>query len=1062
MAAINPYEALNKPGISHGDGEIESLETLDRLAIRAITPVLKTFEDYVSSIIAEKDDPDKDVWEQGGSFRSVRFRRPEDMRNFFVHYDACRESGVVMHWTQKQDRELSGLRLDYDLLQTVDTQILTMPICRNLVRFVIRQYADCVQIPPEGITTTVVVSIRPRITRVESDTDSKDEKTVKYKNGIHLDAPGLMMHRDLKRLLIKRILDRKVTTSALRDVRDLHNKECLDANSGHVPLVLVGSCKRNATPYIMKWAFTVRIDDSGVDLDLDEHFLSAKNINHSLELNVNWRDEKSVIHQHNYRVRVELATELTVMSRSTVDARTDEQMVQDTIHTQTVADADCAYMKTILELLKPVRYDDRREWFKVVYALVNSNEKYMGLARWWSRKSTKFDEPGFLKCVDEVRAAAGRYSWNERSIYTWAYVDSPEQFRIVQNQSCVHILLKFVLDENFAGMLGDKHFAVVIKQCLEGKYATELQGKTREWYEFKLPGDRMEPGQIYKWVKVTTPDSIYRYIWDRLPDICTRVKTFLDDKIKKMTNEGTIKLYILFRKNFTKSIIKLGNTGFHQSIVRGLEYDFSYPGFSEKLDKHPMALGVYQGILMLSEKGDKPSLIQSYNHLHISRYTHTRYVEFDPNCPIQRRLLLAFRAQHRNDETDAHDYKMCMMGASIDARPREPIILLMTGHGSNAKSMLLEYHHATLGEAYSTTLPIDLLLQGGRAASPEGATPMIMKLEKARLAYFEEGPNGAQFQMDMVKRLTGSAAVAGRQLYGTAEKSIKPKCHFIVLSNHDIIIVTHEEAVWRRMRKMHISIQFMPSSKFDPRNENHRPIDTGLKNQKDDPEYQSAYLAIMTFWHRVLMWRYGGAVENVPHPTIDRDTLKYRHEQDALSRYLSLCIVISPSQGDPTSIEVVASAYAGWYNSNIRETRHYNTMIIQNLKESSIRELLREGPNGTELRPGYRALASGERMHEDEKVYTPPNQTRSYETKYEPIVETPDQYLVRIEKIWADMQRHFADASNQDPLVESYGGSNPYAYKPVADISVDERAERFENRPEVSAAVVDLMDDYNV
>jgi phage/plasmid-associated DNA primase len=988
-------------------------KSVDEHIVRTRLPQNIDLNDFLSNtrFQVEKGDARMNLWEQGGSFRKCRIDSDADVLTAFSLIDKARRAGIKLYWTEKQTAAGSCIMIDLDILQAAAECVvlekhmyLLIQELHVLFRRLFRAEQDTEHIVHVAVTRKPAVKL--------------NEKLQKFKDGYHIYIYALLT-RDQKRYFIMKILEEKIMTKVFGKII-VDAESILDTQCCHVPPLLYGSCKQEATAAYRLWlVYTWTIDSTTCMMQKDDYFMKSETmLILPLELSVNFagRAIKKVV----WTAHDEFVNDIQLLTRK-ARATTDEdrQSLVDELAQLTITDPDAEYIKRVLECLKPERFNNRKLWFNVVYALVKVRRQYIPLAKLFSKKSDKYTDAGFEQCLNQVWSST--YEITLDTLYYWASKDAPERFRSCNEQSCFKLMSVYVFDAITDGKLGHAHFAEIIWLFLKNKYKTDSRGGKRIWLEFKMPQDPHEPGQVYKWCEVASPDSLNMYLHRKLADLCLKMVHFITKKIKDatekvieamgrdkkadVTQEQALKTYYSkILTAFKNSARGLFSDGFKNGVLKQSETIFNSPGFIRGLDQGLMDLGVGNGILQFSWEGKLPKLIKSFNTLRVSRYTSTCYKQFDPKDPLTRKLLLGLRSMHPDSETDAYEYLMSMMAASIDNRPREAIILLITGFGSNGKSFRFELHQATMEDMYCANLPIAMLLQG-KEDSSEAAKPFLMRLETARSSFYEEGPSCAVLNMPVVKRFTGCATLAGRNLHEGA-RTIKPRCYHFVLSNHDFVVMSHEEAVWRRLRYSWQSMTFKDELEFDASNDKHRLMDRSFNQQFiQEDATRSAYLGIMVFQHMKLMRNYKGVIEHVPHPTIDAQTLAFRNRQDTLNRFITERVVMSPAQDTPTSLTRVIDLYCTWYDGNIKEIRHLKQDIEKQILDSCLKNIIDQTMFGSYIRKGYRVIEDADKR-EDETPFARGAAARGAPEKIYSSVfptETPDQYLDRVEREWAEM-----------------------------------------------------------
>ena len=1058
----------------------ESHQYLDDTVVNKRNPNVTQLDEFFANerFRVEPGDPKVNLFEQGVPYRTIHLQE-EDVQLAFKLINETRRQNIKGHWTEKQQSGSDGrppatIMLDIDILQKCQESLLNERQLSRLQHDLKDLFMRLFR-PVETTTTDMIIY---------SDVRRKPSTKWAEKHNAWKDGFQLFIHarltRDEKRMFVHAILKEKILTKAFgKDYKE--PESFLDTNCIHVPTLLYGSCKSDSVPKPLWLVYRWHVEEDGTCIiQKDEQFARLDDrINTTLELSCNF--EGKIVKKLTWTARDEYTDLVALMSRKAKSTTDDErQYLVDELNQLLLTDPEAEYIKSVLDCLNPRRYNNHKLKFNVIYALVKNNDRYIPLAKLFLKKSHKYTDEKFNQILTDVRNST--YDMTLENLYAWASRDSPEKFRACNDRSCLKLMTKYAFDSITEGKLGHAHYAEIVWLFLKNKYKTDMRGNKRVWYEFVFPQDPHKKGQVYKWCEIPSPDNLNVYLHRKLSALCEKTNKYIAKKVKKATEEVADlmsrkmdatkakqdkALYSHILKNFKSSARGLWTDGFKAGILKQAEPVFSVPGFIASLDQGRMDLGVGNGVLVLSWDGNRPQLIKSYNTNKVSRYTSTPYREFDPKDPLIRKILRALRSLHPDTETDAFEYLMSAMAASLDNRPRATLLFMVVGNGANGKSFRFELHAATLEDLYCAQMPIALLLQS-KEDSGEAPKPFLMKLETARSAYYEESPVCAVLYMPMVKRVTGCGNLPARNLFQEA-RAIKSRCYHFVLSNHDFIVMTHEDAVWRRLRRCDQKITFKSAMEFDPENPLHRIADESFNTEFSYEEStRSAYLAILTFFHMKLMRNWGGMIENVPHPTIDRDTLEFRNRQDTLNRFITERIVIQPAQAVPTPLDRVVEMYCEWYDKNVRVTKHFKQDIFKQIHDSALKAIIERDIHGDVLKAGYSVLSDTDPRDGTEMPFvTGRRELKNKKYKYEWPTETPDEYLDRVEIEWSqllsaekstkiDLSKTY-DYDSDDPDKEEddivYG--NDKLQQPLADIDPDD-ADLVDLPPDNAAASDDI------
>jgi P4 family phage/plasmid primase-like protien len=145
-------------------------------------------------------------------------------------------------------------------------------------------------------------------------------------------------------------------------------------------------------------------------------------------------------------------------------------------------------------------------------------------------------------------------------------------------------------------------------------------------------------------------------------------------------------------------------------------------------------------------------------------------------------------------DADMEAYLLRYMGYALTGSTREQIFLNFFGGGKNGKSTFIELALHLFG-AYATTMPEDLIIDGGNAAKSENSAAI---LQNKRLAVLADCNRGA-LNDSMIKRITGGDTIRARHLYRDGFE-FTPKSKLIIGTNQKLRLRDTGESVRRRLR----------------------------------------------------------------------------------------------------------------------------------------------------------------------------------------------------------------------------------------------------------------------
>lgn len=323
-----------------------------------------------------------------------------------------------------------------------------------------------------------------------------------------------------------------------------------------------------------------------------------------------------------------------------------------------------------------------------------------------------------------------------------------------------------------------------------------------------------------------------------------------------------------------------------QRLEAMISQGWTHPGMSASLaefDAEPQLLGVQNGVLDIHKR----QLAALSPLLRISKRAN---VEFDPaaQCP----LFDAFLA-HVQPDPEKRRLLQQLAGLFLYGKPVEQKFIFVSGIGANGKGTFIELMAWMLGE-YALRIQTEMLMQHER--NPQGASPDIVALKGARLAYCNETQQGQRLDEARVKDLTGGDTLTGRAPYATKAITFGPSHNLVMVGNHRPDIRDTSHGMWRRM----LLIGF----------------DVVIAEANSD---LSLPAKLRTEGAGVLNWALAGFADHranglaVP-ASVRARTDAYRTEQDIVGQWVDECCTLQASASMPQ--DELYGSYRTWAERN--------------------------------------------------------------------------------------------------------------------------------------------------
>jgi phage/plasmid-associated DNA primase len=907
----------------------------------------KSYNDFTNYIKPYKNapgvkDPNSNFIDQGeykASYSVPHSAIPE----LFNLLEKCRLDNLPMSISEKQ-LEKSGIMLDFDIEQEDDKRQLTEPIIGMLRSIIIEVVRSVIGTSTYSMHCMCLIK----------DGIEFNKKKNCYKDGIHFIIPDVKVDKQVKKYIIKSIIEHKQYTFVDKEIIR-KNEAFLDINSAHVVTLLPGNCKAGKKPYIIRDIYKY---DTLNDFATTMYPLATTSFNISYDFSVNYQRQGSSV------VKLDVDIKENVRSiLSQVDDSEDIKLAE--AKHENIMTSEYNRILQIVDILAPVRYNEYHYWFQIVSALAyhsasQGNETLKTIAEQFSAKRLSGIRDDFETVWENAYSGKYVYKYSLYMIHNYAKMDNPELYNIITNADIFNKLTTTISEHN--GLLDHWHWASLLKDLCGNKFKLDedISGKSSIWYEFISANDPHKHGELYKWKSINEPYNLRTCISTTLFLLGKNAVKHLDEMLAKAESESSLKYYSKLRGNAFKSIKKLHNNGFKNGVISECKTLFKEINFTYNLDRYDNMIGVGNGIVVFDKI---PHLVDHYNDYYISRYTPTNYMKMDPKNPNIKAAFNAIWELFPPEEKDAFYYIMFFFSTSMVRTKKDCLFGNIIGNGANGKTFLVEIMRNILGNAtetgYACKLPISMLIEKEQHSG--NATPALMDLMYATFTYFSESEKSENLRVSVIKQLTSHEPISVRPLYGK-QMNITHKSNFIAASNYTLNIRSTDHGTWRRLW------YYMMKYKFDdhpnPNNKYEKKADRTLTSVKtNDPEFLSAMMSVMYMFLSIFTMKYNGELSRVRSPTIIRETEEFRNSQDTLNRFICDRVVKTVDPDVTVALADVVDAYCKWYDTMIKNNGpngHDRADITTMLKNSRLMNFIDSKSQSGAFIKGHRLLGIGE------------------------------------------------------------------------------------------------------
>ncbi len=235
---------------------------------------------------------------------------------------------------------------------------------------------------------------------------------------------------------------------------------------------------------------------------------------------------------------------------------------------------------------------------------------------------------------------------------------------------------------------------------------------------------------------------------------------------------------------------------------------------------------------------------------------------------------------------------------------------VMTGSGSNGKSMLLNLTAKALGD-YAAVVPISLFTQKRNKSA--AAAPEVFRLKGRRFVTMQEPDERIALNTGLMKEITSCEKMYARDLFKSGcEFEVQAKFH--LACNDKPEINTTDGGTWRRL----VVINFVSKFVDKPNEPHHYLIDESIQHKVNSGEWGTAFLSFL-----VHTLKEGKGFHKLFTPNkVMEYTSEYRNENDGIAKFITEKIGALDDGEEANAItkETLRSVFKQWKMANDQMT----------------------------------------------------------------------------------------------------------------------------------------------
>lgn len=784
----------------------------------------------------------------------------KQIKEFMSLYAEAVSYGVVFNIAEKP-KEYGPLIIDIDLEVPNDDYVEGERLYTDKMIFeVINAYRE--------VTNEYLDLESKELTASVFEKEKPTKKATTVKDGVHIIFHGITAHEKLRYVLRHKVVqllsDNVLFKKFTKPVSDIIDKAVVNTNCW----LLTGSKKKDGHLYKLKTIY----DDSNNSIDITKTLSDTKRLIKMYSLNDKLRCEEQASIYHEHVTLEDIEQEYT--KNCDKPSRSQNQFMDAPVSEN--KEDDIRKANILVSLLSDDRNDSFESWIRIGWALHNIDASLLTTWIDFSKRSPKFKEGD---CDERWLHMRGE-GLSIRSLMYWAEEDNYQKY---------HEFIKSEFDNVLNKSLdGSTYF---VAKALHTKYIDRFvcaSIKANSWYEFKH----------HRWVHVHDGYTLKKEISESFVNEYLHLVNSYTSKAIKLS--GSEKEEVQQKAGRIQKIVeKLMNISFKEKIMKEAIILFFDPEFEKKLDENYDLIGFSNGVYDLVGEEFRDGRPDDY----ISKSTNCDYYKFSNTNPYAEKMFKFFREILPNE--DVCKYLLLSLATCVAGHNKEEKCRIVTGTGSNGKSLLFSLVQQALGDYY-ISCPITIITR--KRNSSNQASPELLRIKGTRCGCFQETDDDENLNVGILKEITGNDSFMVRGLYADPVE-IKPQVKFFLACNQLPSVKSIDGGTWRRLRVVDFNSKFVECP--DKSKPNEFLIDNTLKQKMKDwaPLFISylVHLYVTEYKHLTYL--------SEPNE-IKCSTDNYKAENDHFTEFFIKRIIYTGKKSDSINTKLVYEDFRSWYKDS--------------------------------------------------------------------------------------------------------------------------------------------------
>ena len=708
------------------------------------------------------------------------------------------------------------------------------------------------------------------------------QKDDTLKDGFHIIFPDTCVHTKIRHLIrskvVKQCLEENTFDGYTNSPDKIVDKAVVSTNGWF----LYGSKKPNGQLYDLTKVFDHKLEmvynhedkimvDPNTGEETNEYYKNSTLIKFlSLQKEEYCKEYATTLNFNDYEIEGELQTNNVNTNPTT-----------ETLHYDVPASKEDEVRRAVkfTSMLYEKRAEDYHDWLRVGLALHNIDNSLLPTWVEFSKKcGKKFKDGECDKVWKTMKNPTSGNVLTVRSLAFWAKQDDIKQYDA------------FIRDE-FKAMMrksldGNTYY---IAKSVYSKYSdrfvcSAIKGNC--WWEFKN----------HRWVRVEEGYTLKVLLSEEFANEYN--KEIAEISLKATVVSGIEKEELQQRRTRIDKIVeKLMNNAFKNTLMDECKSLFYDATFEQKLDSNIHLIGFENGIYDLEQSIFREGRPDDY----ITLSTRNDYYKWNDKNPTNKQIMKFFEQVLPNKSV--RDYFLNALCTCLTGETKEEKLYVLTGSGSNGKSLTMDIMYQSLGDYY---MSCDISIITRKRGQSNQAAPEKVRMKGRRCGVFQEADDGEKLNVGIMKEFTGGDKILIRDLFKGATEMIefKPQMKYFLTCNQLPEVPSNDDGTWRRIRV----IEFLSRFTDNPVKANEFMIDNTLKHKIEQwaPTFVSYLIHI-----------YNTEYKNKTYLTepseVMASTKQYKMENDHFTEYIIQSIEVTSNSKDTIGMKALWDDFRRWF-----------------------------------------------------------------------------------------------------------------------------------------------------